>query len=800
MTNIFKNYRELESDRFVYMSPKQELKGAGTEAVTPTLEATDKPKKPSTGEISKKIDKQEKKIQDQIVELKGKKADGSKWDKATDMFADKMNAHTALMFNEIRTEWGNEIAGTRTEKVRSSYHQKIDNLVGEIKTRLASASTHVSHKLKMDKIQEEYKGKVKETVVADFLNRKLDNHDKTPNTPRIITLSKYIVANTSININLGDLDVTDEESMDEYFAHVESYDSNLESQITDKVIQNALKQMIDEMPPNKATETETAYFKDYLLNTVEGHPIVNDHVAKALAIRFHFEFENDGETIKHFIDTNDNKVYTPDNFHEALDRIITHNKLNDFQEGKKYAEYWEERAEDRKDAQEKVMDMNLTELGNNKESQWVLDSIADVKYNKQILNPTLATEPGAQETTVAGNESDIKKPNENKEFTKQETEQLTQIVKQFGDKIEDANEDEVVLLTELEVTVNGKKDYIGDIIGASFASNISRYYQVKNGTKEGTISIAKNGSEDFKEVDAKGLADYIPEEDRGNYKKIVNGELTGEDLNKATKSIKENSKTYQNVLASAKEGNIEGVMDALTNGDPDVIKGFGIMDLIALFKMISEALQSDPPDFSVMADIANDFQNGNSPLKTMKVAKEKFEKELDKITDANSLLDLCNDPHGTTANGLFGKKTRYRSSLRSMARVKLAEKLNITVAENGFEQIKGGSVTKITTTASGVIEIGKTASGLVLTRYQIETKDDKETKVYTEPFKEGEMLSVADNTFAGLNAALKNDKTYVPPKSETDVADKGTDETAPETEEKKNAKNAEVTEIKTETA
>ncbi|MBN2087010.1 hypothetical protein JW758_01550 [Candidatus Peregrinibacteria bacterium] len=362
----------------------------------------------------------------------------------------------------------------------------------------------------------------------------------------------------------------------------------------------------------------------------------------------------------------------------------------------------------------------------------------------------------------------------------------------YGSNIEDADKNEMQLIRNLKLTINGNETTLGNVFGNHLFFNLSQTCKIEAGS-DGKIKITSNKGGQQEEVDVQGLAKYVS--DSATFTKIVKGELSGDALTKAQDDFNTNSRNINGMLKGIQSGDPDAVFEAMTNGVPEAMKKFGIMDLIALFQMISEALQSDPPDLSILGDIAMDIQNGKSPLENIKAAKKDFEKGVDRITDTTQLLSLCNDANGATANALFPKQTRYRSALRVIARTKLAKELGVNV--DTYEVM--GESAKITVSGvegSEVLLLSKeTNGGLSVSRYSIETDDKGKEKITYQVGEKNKRENVAGKSMEDLKFALKLSgeapEPTEPTTETTETTTAETDATTPEGTEKNKA-NAEM--------
>ena len=346
--------------------------------------------------------------------------------------------------------------------------------------------------------------------------------------------------------------------------------------------------------------------------------------------------------------------------------------------------------------------------------------------------------------------------------------------------LEEVDKGEVNLLKAMKVNIKDKETTLGAELGDKFMENLSRIYTIKSG-ENGKIKILANGSKEKpKEVDAKELGEMFNGDLKVNYLKIINDEGTPKEIREAKEGLQKDAETMARLMDASVNGDFDAMVDAISGGNPESLKGFGLMDLIALFQMLSNA---DPDDvLSILGDIAMDISHNRSPLKTIKEAKNKYDEKVKDMTNVSELLEYINNPGGEKANIEFGPKLRYRTTLRKLAQDKLAKDLGIPISK--FEQ--SGGVTKLTTNIKGkaeIIEITQELSGLSVLRYQPGIKPE-DPIIYPAGFENGKPQALAGTVSI---TALYNSLGIgtARPEVTTQEADTKLAESTPETESKK---------------
>ncbi|MBN2306923.1 hypothetical protein JXD20_02965 [Candidatus Peregrinibacteria bacterium] len=282
----------------------------------------------------------------------------------------------------------------------------------------------------------------------------------------------------------------------------------------------------------------------------------------------------------------------------------------------------------------------------------------------------------------------IDKSKENSPITLTPDEQ-NQVIKAFNDtmlemtgasEINEVDPKEVEAINSLKIKIgDGPEKPFNEVFGDDLVQILSRTHEIKPGKEPNTLLI-KQG-EEFVQVDAKGLVEFLPPLMRQDYIKILNGDKVD------MKVFREKGEMLRKGLSDY--GDLMKVMES-----PEAKKTFEKMtttemlaSLAKLWQLLQKALQSG--DWQSLQDALDDFQKGINPTEHMEHSRKVYETKINGtgkskgVEDTGRLIELYNDPYGPAAQELFKgeEQLAYRIQLKEVIEERFARDLEVTISE-----------------------------------------------------------------------------------------------------------------------
>lgn len=247
----------------------------------------------------------------------------------------------------------------------------------------------------------------------------------------------------------------------------------------------------------------------------------------------------------------------------------------------------------------------------------------------------------------------------------------------FG-KVEAVDAAEVKLVTDLPVRIGDQAPTtFGKVFGENLAKSLSMRYAIRPSQQQGKINITDTTGQ-AKDVDARGLAEYLPDSMRTNYLAVLDNKASEEQKKQLTESADGELKTQE---AAQQLSQIMRNPRAV-----DAFKKMGIGELIAslaqLWKMFQEAIKTG--DWQTLTDGVNDFNSGKNPVDRINQSKESYAQKIGEINDTGKLLSLYAQPYGPDAKALFGDGPNalpYRVQLKQAVRERFEQQLGIDISD-----------------------------------------------------------------------------------------------------------------------
>jgi hypothetical protein len=486
------------------------------------------------------------------------------------------------------------------------------------------------------------------------------------------------------------------EETEQFQKMVEEAEKLAETIIKNKIenkseVQKSVTDFLDNVPRIKASQQEVDAIKTILkknaaiteLFGTDGNNI--NEISTALAKRYDITFNKKGE-IEYAIDLHDRSLIEGGKFENRLEDVISvlenSDQLGDFLKNQEYAtrqiSSLRDTIENGKGLLSRGEIKEWDDWDKSEEAQ-TLSSI-QTEIDRQIAiyrkeHPTEETE----ETMEAGTEKN-EDPKENERLR-------AELERQFNDKkVENADETEMQAINDMEIEINGEKKKFSEAFPASVAQVLSMDHEFQT-TENGQLQI-KVG-EEFQDVTAESLGQYLPESTQDSYNKKLKGEegvdeKAFEDLANNEVKTREEWQKLQEVTKDP-----EKVKKAFKDMGPMEI----LSSLAQMFKIFKKAF--DTGDFQSLNDAVADFSQGNNPAERLKEAETGYRDQVDKIENTSDLLSLYQDPYGEKEPGIAKEMFEgvpYRVQLKTAIQSKLEAVLGIDIT--GMEN-KTASITRI---------------------------------------------------------------------------------------------------------